>query len=249
MAENTGRNVLFIVVFLATFTLLASQIPVIFLVPSIAEYDTLNVPSQSWYSLELGLSAGQYPIFDNDTFPINVEADLTLASVTVRGVFIDYGQGNELTLWRSHTIFWIFTGTDYLYLDGELGVQRKDAFDYMRNENVTSFTMKDSKFVYHVSIAYDQAKFDTLAEAWDGTVGDTAELYVFIGMTSTEADKLYAEATNAWNLVNQILFFQSPNIHPALNALIAIPVWISIAYLVVRIVLWIISAPLGGGGS
>jgi len=120
---------------------------------------------------------------------------------------------------------------------------------YVKNENITSFVMKDEKYTYHVSLGYDPAKFDDFREAWQGTGTDTAELRIFIGMTLADSEKMWTESTNAWNLINQILFFQSPLIHPILNVFIAIPLWISIIYVVVRIFLWIISAPLGGGGS
>jgi hypothetical protein len=50
---------------------------------------------------------------------------------------------------------------------------------------------------------------------------------------------------NAWNLIGSILFFQMPNVHPLLNAIIAIPVWIAIAWLIYILIVKII--PFVGG--
>lgn len=249
--EKTGRNVVFMVTFLATFTLLISLMPSAFLIPQLKEYESFNIPSDSWYALELGLSEGQYPIWNNGTLPYSTQFDhvyLELGSLKIDCQFYSTLRGKEVQLSRVYTTWWIFTWHDSLLLEGRFYIQRDDIFKYMRNENVSSMTMKDSKYTYHVSFAYDHSKFNSFAQAWDGTTEDNPELRIFIGMTANDADRLFAESTNAWNLINQILFFQRPSIHPILNAIIAIPIWISIAYLVVRIILWIISAPLGGGG-
>jgi len=42
---------------------------------------------------------------------------------------------------------------------------------------------------------------------------------------------------NAWNLVAMLLFFQLPDVHPAINAIMAIPLWITIAYLAYILIL------------
>ncbi len=50
---------------------------------------------------------------------------------------------------------------------------------------------------------------------------------------------------NAWNLIGMLLFFQMPNIHPVINAIIAIPLWVAIAYLIYILILKVI--PFVGG--
>ena len=50
---------------------------------------------------------------------------------------------------------------------------------------------------------------------------------------------------SAWNILAQLLFFQMPDVHPAVNALIAIPLWAAIGILVYRLVLMAI--PFLGG--
>jgi len=42
---------------------------------------------------------------------------------------------------------------------------------------------------------------------------------------------------NAWNLIGMLLFFQMPNVHPTINMLIAIPLWVVIAYLIYVLIL------------
>ena len=251
MSDRVGRNTVFIVTFLATFAIVIGAIPSYFLIPTLKNYETLYVPEDSWFALELGLVNGTYPIYDNDTVPIGTEygfTELTLGDITLEATFADTVSGNIFWIRRSYSYFYFFTGHNDLYLEDLGYVTYSTAIRYLKNENLTSFTMKDDKYTYHVSLSYDRAKFNNFAEAWLGTAGDTAELRLFVGMTEAETEFMYEQTTNAWNLINQILFFQSPLVHPLLNAILAIPIWISVAYLIAKITLWIISAPLGGGG-
>lgn len=47
---------------------------------------------------------------------------------------------------------------------------------------------------------------------------------------------------NAYNLIAQIMTFSRPDIHPALNAFVAIPLWASIGFMIVVIILAIVEA-------
>lgn len=53
-------------------------------------------------------------------------------------------------------------------------------------------------------------------------------------------------ARNAWGLIGMVLFWQMPKIHPAINILISIPIWVTIGYLIYVLIAKIV--PLSGGG-
>jgi len=47
----------------------------------------------------------------------------------------------------------------------------------------------------------------------------------------------YQTSISAWSLVGQLLFFQAPQIHPVLNAIIALPIWATISVLIYLLIL------------
>jgi len=57
-------------------------------------------------------------------------------------------------------------------------------------------------------------------------------LGMWVGINFDEVNTTF----NAWNLISMILFFQMPDVHPLINGIIAIPIWITIAYLVFTLI-------------
>ena len=46
-----------------------------------------------------------------------------------------------------------------------------------------------------------------------------------------------ATGLNAWDLISMVLFFKMPNVHPVLNYIIGVPIWISITWLAASIII------------
>lgn len=251
--EKTGRNVLFIVVFLSSFLIIQQNIPASFLMPPVNEdLSAYGYPQKKWYTTEMGIVNGTYGLYDDINITIGSPYDYSyfeLGSTKVRATFFDSLRGREIQLAREYTTWWIFTWHDSLMIDEEFWIDLQTIEKYMVLGNLTQFTMTDSQFVYTCIISYNSTKFSYFSDAWYGTETYTAEVLIFLGMSYEEGLELAEYSVNVFNLIGQILFFQHPYIHPIINTFIAIPIWISIIYLIIRLVLWVISAPLGGGGS
>lgn len=92
----------------------------------------------------------------------------------------------------------------------------------------------------------------TCAFAWDeetypkpSDAGKVDQLNIVVGRTLDQMQS----SINAAGLIWGILFFQTPLIHPLINAFIAIPIWICVGYLIFIFALRLIGAVFGGGGA
>lgn len=107
-----------------------------------------------------------------------------------------------------------------------------DQLDTLASEyDSLTFTVEYGSAAYTLTFSWDETKYTKPSDASDA---DTMKLIV--GMTW---DQMQTKL-NAWTLLGQLLFFQLPNIHWAINAFIAIPIWITFAYLVFALVVKLI---------
>lgn len=75
---------------------------------------------------------------------------------------------------------------------------------------------------------YNKTKYSS---PYDAFLHDELHVLIAIGF-----DKVNT-SINAWSLIGNMLFFQAPDIHPAINAIIAIPIWVAVAYLIYILIL------------
>jgi hypothetical protein len=108
--------------------------------------------------------------------------------------------------------------------------------NYDMDRKLCEFTVQNSKTQLKVYFAFNTTKYNT---PYDALVG--GELHVLFCVSMDKVNT----SINAWNLIGSILFFQMPNVHPLINAIIAIPVWIAIAWLIYILILKAI--PFVGG--
>jgi len=139
-------------------------------------------------------------------------------------------------------LWWIFVTDihpmDILHQGYDQGkALSRTELDKAYEEGDLSFTFK-CHFEINVLFAFNNSKYSKPSEAFD----DKA-LKMVIGV---EWDQV-ATATSGWDLVAMILFFQLPETHPIVKSIIAIPIWISIAYLSFILLLRAIGAIFGGG--
>lgn len=66
---------------------------------------------------------------------------------------------------------------------------------------------------------------------YDALMSDDLRILFAIGFDQVNT------SINAWNIIGGLLFFQMPDVHPAINAIIAVPLWICIAYLIYVLIL------------
>ena len=73
-----------------------------------------------------------------------------------------------------------------------------------------------------VMFSFNTTKYETPSLAWSQ---DELYMVVAAGFGGSAGGDIFT-------LIGQLLFFQAPNMHPLLNAFIAIPIWSGIAYLI-----------------
>ena len=242
MSKEGGeiKGLIIVITFLSTFFIVTSFIPSGFkyVIPENREVDVPQyfeaIDVQSFGSTEY--------------FTLNYSLDnyhFTIGGYDLM-LFIGYPFGSEIRIDHFH-YWWIFQygfhsmkwyDADGLHVSYEhplyheiLPISALDDHEYGER-----YTMKCEHFQSIVVFGYNQTAYDSHVEAFQ----DEA-LTIFFGVEFDQLQTTY----NVWNLVAMILFFQMPNVHPAINALIAIPIWILVAYLVYVLILKAI--PFVGG--
>lgn len=98
------------------------------------------------------------------------------------------------------------------------------------------WTLKNTKTQIVVFVGFNETKYSKPSEAIHHH-----ELSLLLAINFDKVNTTF----NAWNLIGAILFFQMPDVHPAINAIIAIPLWVLIAWLIYILILKAI--PFVGG--
>lgn len=99
--------------------------------------------------------------------------------------------------------------------------------------NSSDFTAKCRHFNMYVFWSYNLTAYATMEDAY---LDDN--LYV---LWAIEWDEL-GTGLNAFNLISMILFFQLPDIHPILNMIIALPLWVCIGWLTFAFIMAVIKS-------
>lgn len=125
------------------------------------------------------------------------------------------------------------------------GINREELLDESElNEDysggVFEYTAKCSHFQIRAYFGFNETLYSSPSEAWD-----YYDLTILIGIDFDQV----STGMNAWALIGMLLFFQVPEIHWTLNALIAIPIWVAIVYLSYILILRALGAIFGGGGA
>jgi len=137
----------------------------------------------------------------------------------------------HLDIWRfaifvvytgEHGMEWSYRGQPILETDDGIleNVSRID--DYF-DDGAARFKLKCDHFHFHFLLYYQTENYTKFSDAF--AVNDFG---MVIGLTFDQT----ATTLSSWDLINAILFFQAPQIHPLLNFIIALPLLISIAFLI-----------------
>lgn len=130
------------------------------------------------------------------------------------------------------------------YVDADfqnaLLMESLDNSSYSPDERFIGRWTEHSQFKAYIIFNFNQTAYPT----WESAMDDGA-LNMWIGVQFDQTNTAY----NSWDIVGMILFFNMPDIDPFLNAIIAVPVWIAIAYVSFILILRAIGAIFGGGGA
>lgn len=98
----------------------------------------------------------------------------------------------------------------------------------MGSDGEATYQISCDHLAFYTSLGYNTTIYNNATHAWDHH-----GIYVFAGIDFDQVNT----GLNAWNIIGMILFFQMPDVHPAINAIIAVPLWIAIAYLAYVLIL------------
>ena len=250
MAEQLAKTFFVVVIFISTFGILLGFTPTEFLTESYdGEYYIQSYPSDTWVGREIGSWDETFLGVDNATIRFDKLALLNISNIIDDDIEISVHWGytlddNPLIFYHRYPIVKIFGmgllwDSDVLYdhqskeflMTQTLVESYLDAGTF--EPQVSRFEMDCEHFSYYVSVAYNSTKFDSLTEAYAGTVTYDPELWIFIGM-GFESEWA---SLPTWMMIAQLLTFQAPNVHPIINGLIAIPLWIAVLYLAYHLLL------------
>ena len=97
-----------------------------------------------------------------------------------------------------------------------------------------------SQFKMYAILSYDTGTY----ASWELAL-DAGALGLWLGVQFDQTNTTY----NAWDIIGMVLFFSMPDIDPFLNAIIAVPIWLGVAYISFILLLRAVGAIFGGGGA
>jgi len=241
------RTFLFLITFLAVFGLIVTTIPYEFIVAS-EEYKQQEIPTEEFRLKDLQAYASTMLIPMNETggkdyVLLGFDTDMYYVSVTIGGhkcAFI-YSKANQtehnIFFYHSYTVYLIFPTWHRLKWTNAYG---QDRGDYLTASELESdyadnlpYNLACSHFQMDGSFNYNETTYSSVEDAWDH--------YGLDFCSGIEFDQM-ATGLNAWDLIGMVLFFKIPNIHPIFNYMIAVPIWVSIVWLSVALIIAFIKA-------
>lgn len=175
------------------------------------------------------------------------DSGLDIGSRDLQFYYIPANQSNLRARVLYHYYVWIiFPALEALHWYNDAGVDRGTEIDVSEmeldtqdNETVKYRLVSERfGFQYIAHYGFNSTTYGNFTEAWN-----FHGLHFFLAVNFDQVNTSY----NAFQLVGMLLFFQLPNVHWVLNAIIAIPIWVCIAYLVFILFLRAIGAIFGGG--
>ena len=240
------RGIITIGSFLGVLVLLMVWIPTPFLV---AEYGGRSLQTPEYFE---AIALEKYAVIFNETLDgthpyangmfhfLSEELGGPIIHFYYRPANVTY----EVMFRMTHVDMW------WIFMTGEHSMnfywQGVDVGTYLSDTTVNlAYSQGDLSFVVscnHVELdlmfAFNETAYSSPTEALDHY-----DLYMLIGV---EWDQV-STSMSAWDIIGMLLFFQLPNVHWMLNAIIAIPIWLGIAYLSFIMILRAIGAIFGGG--
>lgn len=228
MSASEHSTLIMVVVFLAVFVLLVASIPAAIFINQVSYTPTTYVevtpPSPFWDPAEIGKGNVKSQDYKYITFGTGKYWALTYASLNDTLIYVGWDVSPDDLIVKHVHAWWDYRNMLPYPLEKDYVLAREE-------NDISAFYMRcitgDIPEVY-VQISYDNISYSSLLEAWN-----YGEIYVWMGLleNATRQEASY----DVWTLLGQLMSFQAPNIHPLLNALIAIPLWICIIVSIVYV--------------
>lgn len=249
------RGLILCVTFLGSLTLLIGWMPVelytasegkVVEVPSFYEaIDTYSFADSADTPMNETLG-WTYPL-DNTWYVVEPDDDATgNKEIGGHDVEMFYKKANESGLAVKHQHLYgalIFTFAHWQNHYDRNGVNRGETLTVeeiqanSENNQTSKFKVGCIHFNMIAIYNFNYTKWGTFANAWN-----MHELYVYHGVNFDQVNTAF----NAFDLISMLLFFQLPEMNLYVNALLAIPMWCCIAYLVYVLLIKVIPFIAGG---
>lgn len=144
--------------------------------------------------------------------------------------FISSAHFNKWWIFKWSYHWFKFYGEDGVDLGYGLAFEKIDGY-CTENQSLLRFSLQSDQTQIVMYLGWNQTKYGKPSNA----LHDNAMTCLYC----ISFDKVNT-SLNVWNLIAMLMFFQMPNIHPIINVIIAIPIWVTIIYLITVIILKII---------
>lgn len=250
MSDNLGRGFVFVLVFLFTFPFILTIVPSEF-IGSVDESEMSyyeDVPD-NWVGDQIAGWDEEFSAYNNVTVEKDwVEHDFKVGEHDIEIMWAEW-DAMEDPLYFVHEVKWGFFTVYHDFTESPVkkSVVMEGLEDYATPQtsrlvlNCQKTGAGAHSYTWYVSITYNETKFESLDEAYEGTVSYDPELRIFVGLGWNAT----IGSVNAWNVVGQLLTFQTPEVHPVINGLIGFSLWACIIYLAYRLIL--LAIPFVGG--
>lgn len=186
----------------------------------------VHASGNNWYIYDLSIGGHNLNLYDGVDINLYYTDDMRMVHFWYWWIFAT----------NHHYMNWV-NSKGFDYGEALTPVELDDNFN--SNDNMR-FNLKDEHVNFWGFFSWNITDYDLPSEAWEG---DELNLMVAI-----EFDQVNT-SVNAWSLISMLLFFGLPSVSPIINAIIAIPIWIAIAYVSYILILRAIGAVFGGGGA
>lgn len=146
---------------------------------------------------------------------------------------IDHWERWALLVYNPHPCSFRSVGVDY-----GTKLEKTELNSLYENKSKLNFQFYDAHIELDLFFGFDSSLYDTPEDAHNHY-----DLQILIGVTWDQI----ATTMSAWDVLALVLFFQLPGIHPLINAIIAIPIYLCIGYLAFILILRAVGAIFGGG--
>lgn len=225
------RGLITVVSFLGVLSILFALIPSQFY--TAAQGRQINLPDE-FDAIDIQSFA------DSENFTIDFDGGIDYVRDFVLGgwnIYFRVFNVDETIVTAHYASFWIVRWSYHFadWYDAASAINYGSVLTYTElnsvwdgESDIIVFNAKTDQTQWRVYFWWNLTDYDTPSDALNNDAMGVVYLIGFDQINTT---------VNAWTLVSMLLFFQMPDVHPAINAIIAIPLWACVAYLVYVLIL------------
>lgn len=214
MSENMSGRLIFAMTALSVFSLVVTLMGGSYGDISGDDYQLIDVPED--------IKAGTFWDYNITTYNNGSITDFTTTKFYIPVGSDDYIQcqwqgepNDQIAIWYAYgKMLWFLKNSESLY--PRTIAEYEIINDYNDETNSSTYHMTSKHYEWLVQFSYNQSAYTDIEDAITND-----DLYFYIG----QGNDLSPARMSAWSLVTSILLWQNPDIHPAVNFIIALPLY------------------------